>query len=520
MRKFNTEGACDKVKHYMVDISKKLKQIRVMVDEGDYFTINRGRQYGKTTTLYQLRELLKHEYICLKISFEGSGEVMFSSEEAFCVGFLDLLSIASDEDCLESNMNWRDNAVTNFRELNSHISKMCKSRKVVLMIDEVDKSSNNQIFLHFLGVLRSKYLSRSAGDDNTFHSVILAGVNDIKNIKHKMITAGTHTQSSGEGIYNSPWNIAAKFKVDMSFNSIEIESMLTDYESEHSTGMNTVRIAAELYDYTSGYPFLVSCLCKIIDEDLDKKWSVDGVQEAVKFILDDDTNILFESLISNIKNSPELAELVRSLIISGDERPFDALDSAISLGVMYGFLEKRNNLVAISNKIFEIRITRYSIVHEIGVQNRSNPVISSDVINNGKFDMETCLRKFSEHYYELYSDRDTAFLEREGRMLFLTFMKPLINGIGFYHIETETRNARRMDIILDYNKEQFIIELKLWHGKKYKEKAYAQLLDYMDSKNNDTGYLITFDFRKDVNKERQAEWVDCGDGKRIFDVVV
>jgi hypothetical protein len=31
-------------KHYMVDLRSRLAQITVMIDRGDYFTINRGRQ--------------------------------------------------------------------------------------------------------------------------------------------------------------------------------------------------------------------------------------------------------------------------------------------------------------------------------------------------------------------------------------------------------------------------------------------------------------------------------------------
>jgi hypothetical protein len=56
---------------------------------------------------------------------------------------------------------------------------MCENRKVVLMIDEVDNASNNRVFLHFLSMLREKFLSRKAGNDHTFHSVILASVYDI-----------------------------------------------------------------------------------------------------------------------------------------------------------------------------------------------------------------------------------------------------------------------------------------------------------------------------------------------------
>jgi len=42
MRKFNVNGTCVSNEHYMVDISSKLEQIKTMVDEKEYFTINRG----------------------------------------------------------------------------------------------------------------------------------------------------------------------------------------------------------------------------------------------------------------------------------------------------------------------------------------------------------------------------------------------------------------------------------------------------------------------------------------------
>ena len=48
MKKFNTTAVCIPTKHYMVDISDKVEQIRKLVDEGKYFTISRARQYGKT----------------------------------------------------------------------------------------------------------------------------------------------------------------------------------------------------------------------------------------------------------------------------------------------------------------------------------------------------------------------------------------------------------------------------------------------------------------------------------------
>ena len=520
MRKFNITGNCIKAKHYMVDTSEKLEKIKALVDDGAYFTINRARQYGKTTTLYLLSDVLRSEYVCLKISFEGAGNIMFSSEQAFCNAFLKKLDLAITEEYPDSGIKWQNEDVVDFSELNAHISEICKNNKVVLLIDEVDKSSNNQIFLHFLGVLRSKYLARNGSGYSTFHSVILAGVHDVKNIKLKMITSGTHTASDGEGIYNSPWNIASDFDVDMSFNPVEIETMLTDYESEHAIGMDKTEIAQEIYGYTGGYPYLVSNLCKIIDEKLNKNWTKNGVQEAVKIILEEKST-LFDDLFKNLENNPELSELIYNMVIIGNEYPFNFYTPNINTGVMYGIFKKSNTRKAvISNQIFEMFITEYFVGKDLQSNGKNQRVTPNDVINNGRFNMETCLKKFTHHYYELFNESDIQFLERHGRLLFLSYLKPLINGTGFYHIETETRNSRRMDIILDYNREQFIIEMKLWHGEKYKEKAYEQLLEYMSAKNIDTGYLLTFDFRTDANKERQAEWIDFDNGRRIFDVVV
>ena len=48
-KKFNITGICIPEKHYMVNISNKIEQILPMVEEGEYFVINKPRQYGKTT---------------------------------------------------------------------------------------------------------------------------------------------------------------------------------------------------------------------------------------------------------------------------------------------------------------------------------------------------------------------------------------------------------------------------------------------------------------------------------------
>ena len=123
------------------------------------------------------------------------------------------------------------------------------TKPLVLTIDEVDKSSDNQLFLNFLGMLRNKYLDRSlSGMNSTFFSVVLAGVYDVKNLKLKI-------RPDAEKKYNSPWNIAADFNVDMTFHPEEIAHMLNEYEADAHTGMDIKAISEEIYKYTTGYPF-------------------------------------------------------------------------------------------------------------------------------------------------------------------------------------------------------------------------------------------------------------------------
>ena len=519
MRRFNVTGLCVPEKHYMVDIGEKLNGIAKMVERGDYFTINRPRQYGKTTTLHMLAKSLLKEYTCINLSFEGLGDSMYASSASFCQFFLLHISKTLKKTDSDFAAQWINESVTDFYLLGYHIDELCKDRKIVLMIDEVDKTSNNQVFLHFLGLLRSKFQGNQAGEANTFHSVILAGVYDVRNIKLKMMSEGAYSAAAVENkIYNSPWNIAASFDIDMSFSPKDISSMLEQYEADYGTGMVVSEIAEEIFSYTGGYPFLTTRICQCIDGQLGKNWTAAGVQEAVGILLTEN-NTLFDDVFKNLENSSELYEFIRSLLIDGKSRHYVIQNPVIASGVRYGFLIQRNGRAAVSNRIFELLMTDYFISKDLNFKKDLNGITHSGIVHNGKFNMELCLIKFAEHYAEVFNDGDIEFLEKHGRLVFLSFLKPLINGGGFYHIESGLTDLRRMDLVVDYGKEQFIIELKKWRGAQYEEGAFAQLCGYLDSKRADTGYLLTFDFRKAENKTTKAEWVEAH-GKRIFTVTV
>ena len=528
MKKFNIAGACIKEKHYMVDTSNKIKKIEMMIEDEAYFTINRSRQFGKTTTLSVLAKYLKDKYVILKTSFEPTGESLFKDEETFCSNIFKI--IAKDfeyvnEEFYNKILSYGE-GIKSYDELSRKITKMSMdfNKPIVLLIDEVDQASNNAVFLKFLGVLRSKYMDRNTIP--TFKSVILAGVHDIKSLKlliseQKVITSDEAKEIASDR-YNSPWNIASDFEVDMTFNPEEIATILEEYEKQNHTGMDINKISEEIYKYTSGYPFLVSKICKVIDEKLQiesDSWTIQGIEQAVNVILKEKST-LFESIIKNLENNEKMYSLIEKILVYGEEMDYNVDDPITDRAITYSIIKKgKKEAAVIHNRIFEIRIYNYMITkRKVEQEIRINYESRNQFIDQaGELNMVKILDKFQELMKEEYRKETEKFKEKEGRMIFLAFMKPIINGTGFYFIEAETRTNKRMDIVITYNKKMYIIELKKWHGKSYEDKGYNQLAGYMKIKDADEGYMVVFDFSKEKNYKN--EWIKIGD-RSIYEVVV
>jgi hypothetical protein len=499
----------------MVDNAKRFKAVEDLIDSGEYFTINRARQYGKTTMLQMIWRRLSDRYLIIDCSFEGIDDNAFSSHAAFAKMFARQMFNRLEPRRIEEGLVniWQDCTAKDLDELSETITRftIMSPKPVVLTIDEVDKSSDNQLFLNFLGMLRNKYLQRSVeGLNSTFHSVILAGVYDVKNLKLKL-------RPDAERKYNSPWNIATDFNVDMTFHPEEIAQMLRDYENDTHTGMDIKAISEEIYKYTSGYPFLVSKLCKVIDEELGRNWTLDGVQEAAKITIFN-KNTLFTSMTRNLEEYPELKRFIYSLSILGDNITYDPNNPVIDFATMFGIIKyDANRKVSIHNIIFEEVLNNYFIAEQ-NIADMGKLRINYNYVTDGRLNMEFVLQRFHDLMREEYREEDGKFIERQGRLIFLSFLKPIINGTGFYYVEPQTRDNRRMDLIVTYGREEFVVELKIWRGDKYEQKGRDQLSEYLATRGKDEGYLVTFDFSKN-KEEKEPEWIEWN-GKRIFEAVV
>jgi len=406
--------------------------------------INRGRQYGKTTTLRALETYLKEDYIVLSLDFQQIGTEDFADSQTFACSFAEMLIDT-------------------------------------LKMDEV---SGGELLLQPL----TEFVQKS---DNSLKDLFLCLSGICRN-----------------------------------FSAFQIATMLEEYEADYHTGMNISEIAEEIYQYTCGYPVLVSFICKCIDEDfiedgvygdLGEAWSKEGVAKAVNSILKK-SPLLFESMVKQLDQYQDLRTMLEDIIYRGKQITYSPEQKSISLGVMFGFLKKENGHVAIANRMFEMCLLNLFMAEESGSDAYSQGGIDRiGFIKNQMLDMDLVLKKFVDYFTEVCSKKDARFVEQYGRKFFLLYLKPIINGTGNYYLEAQTRDARRTDVIVDYRGEQFIVELKIWHGEEYNERGEEQLTDYLDYYHKDKGYMLSFNFNK--NKKIGVHEVKIGN-KTIVEAVV
>ena len=296
-------------------------------------------------------------------------------------------------------------------------------------------------------------------------------------------TAGTENlklklRPDEERKYNSPWNIAVDFPIDMSLSVPEISSMIREYEEEQEFTIDAEDVACEIRRYTSGYPFLVSLICLWMDErvsgelSLKDCWTPQGVRAAVREILKG-TNPLFDDMIKNLENNPKFRSFVEGILFHGNQIPYKVSNKEINLGVTFGIIGEKEGLCKISNIMFETYIYDHFIADQVIGKQVLSTSRTQFVDENGDLEMDAILEKFQD------------------------LMKA------------------------EYRRE-YIVELKLWSGPKKHEEGLRQLLNYMESRGQKKGWLLTFGFLKNREKriEEYTRTENCLGDKSIYSVVV
>lgn len=208
-----------------------------------------------------------------------------------------------------------------------------------------------------------------------------------------------------------------------------------------------------IYEYTSGYPFLVSRICKLLDErvagsedfpDRSSAWTKEGMLKAVRLLMAE-PNMLFDSLIHKLEDYPELDKMLRDLLFKGKEIAYVIGIPSMEMALMFGFAKVSDNQLVIANRIFESLLYNLYLaspemqreeIYDAAWKDRNQ------FIENGHLNMELVLERFVRHFDDLYGDQGQKFYEEDGRRYFMLYLKPIINGQGNCYVEAETRKPR------------------------------------------------------------------------------
>jgi len=129
--------------------------------------------------LWALEEYLKDDYLVISMDFQGITTEEYREETTFTAAFMRMFIEALEEgkasmektrSLIEILKNIEQGLLSEMFHIMSKVCKMSE-KPVVLMIDEVDSASNNQVFIDFLGLLRHYYMKRRRKP--IFHSVRL-----------------------------------------------------------------------------------------------------------------------------------------------------------------------------------------------------------------------------------------------------------------------------------------------------------------------------------------------------------
>jgi len=496
-REFNITGSIIPEEHYYVDLKPALKELMAIVEKKKYFVINRPRQFGKTTTLNFLAQRLQAagEYAPALISFEDFTQQPDITEAEFYSEISQLI----DE---ELELSGDDPAQTTVeisrrRIFFNWLRKICQSRKLVLLIDEIDAAPET-VVIGFLAGLRKMYLQRSRPATRgkpAPHAVILAGVHDIKNLKARY---RDETQTIGSA---SPFNIA----IDYELSAFSLKD-IRQYYLQHTaaTGQEFEdKVISRVHEVTNGHPWLVSVLAKLLVEKIvpNRKHRIrlDHAERAVQELLAT-PNPNFDSLFKNARNA-DLFPIVLDLL-TGRSREYNILAKNISLGVKYGIFAAKEQQLILANPIYAQALYKHFKEEFEGTGLNDLVAGQRSPERNGHLDFRRVLDKFQAFMKAKGAavSKHRDFHEATGQLLLLSYLDLLVNGKGWTFKEPQSGEGR-IDVVCCYGRQKEVVELKLWYGERRYAAGLSQLAKYLDREGLDHGYLFVFDRRENAKRD-------------------
>jgi hypothetical protein len=467
---FNTAGPCLPGEHYMLPPEHRLGRVMELVDEGKFFTLQAGRQTGKTTSA---QWLANH----------------YNAGERYRAIWVDVQTAREEPDPLaafRTVLNRLDHAVKRalpalgVPSAREHLLESPKSAvleylqdlaarsplPLVVLIDEAD-GLVGATMVSFLTQLRDGYIDR--GNTPFPHSLALIGARAVRDY---VVSQDERRAVAWLGT-TSPFNITAEAAALGPFPADEVEQLL----SQHTTATGQrfePEAVARIYDLSQGHPWLVNALAdRIVNRDLRDRAvavtaaHVDAAKETI--ILERRTHI--DSLVARLRE-PRVRKILDPML-AGERTAGDVLDDDFAYVLGLGLVRARAGHFEIANPIYREVVPRaLTYVQQMQIVNPPAAYVRAD----GALDMPKLMADWQIFWREDGHLAAEGFGYRESGpyLMLMAFLQRVINGGG--RIEREYglgRGAR--DLLITWQGTRHVIEVKLRRDTQTQDSALAQV---------------------------------------------
>ncbi len=489
MRTFAIAGPVNPKNHYYVPHRLDEALFLQLIEEQKYFILHAPRQSGKTTAINIFAEQLNvsGNYNVLYINVEPAQTARSNIKD----GLFTILNIikARARKAFPNNsaLDFFNNIIA--AEISGNSLYECLeflssnfSKPFILFIDEIDSLVGDTL-ISVLRQLRAGYPNRP---DNFPQSICLIGVRDVRD--YQLWSEKENSMVLG----GSAFNIKAESLVLLNFSFDQVRMLYNQHSQD--TGQQFTDEAIEYAFYlTQGQPWLVNALayqaCFRDVTDRSQPITKDIIERAKDvLILRRDTHI--DQLVHKLKE-PRVRRIIDAIIMGEDTPqnfPIDDLQYVRDLGLI------TQKGIKIVNPIYQEIIPRELVYTDQESMKETTPENSWYQNSDGSLNMHKLLEAFTQFYRE-NSDiwlEKFDYKESGPHLLLMAFLQRIINGGGKIHREYAL-GRKRVDLLIEFNKQKIVVELKIKRGNKTIDEGLVQIAEYMDTNNATEGHLVLFD---------------------------
>jgi hypothetical protein len=508
-RTFETRGPVDPSCNYVVPRTEEIADLGRRIKDGRYIVIFAPRQTGKTTFFRWALDSLDESYLPIQLNFEDYKEL--PSEAFYHYLKQDILQEIENADRFHQSQhdaalhqfleNYSITSSTSMRFFFEQLGGYLKNRQLAIIVDEFDGIPIKEVS-QFLHSLRRIYQSKKS--HRCPYSVGIVGV--------KSITQLNYDRSI------SPFNIQEEFALP-NFTLSQVQALLAQYTSVVGQAF-APEVIENIHKQTAGQPFLVNRMAQILTTELgisrDKMISATHFEMAHQRI-SNEQNVHLSHLTTNIRREPRFKTILMEICSYEAGIPFNLHNQYISELVTYGILKAgKDGFCEMANPIYQYCIVQTFRPLINGLERQYLPEDTDAgfldyLTSEGKIDMRSLLANFRDFIaragFRILQVPETP-QEFVGQYLLFSYLDQSVRQMrGFMYPEVRTGRGR-MDLILLHQGDKYIVETKIWEGKKSYQAGKHQLAKYLKLEGVDEGYYIVFDHRKKPQARFDTETIE------------